>query len=273
MKTTYRRDNQFVFRRPGQHKALLIGLPVVLAVVIFFFGDILIRGLDAPALKLAYPILKVEQVVSDNTDDLTDFFHSKSSLVAINKSLAEENIRLKNQLVNYRTLEIENDSLKEELLLPASGQLLVSGYVVGRPDFLPYDFLLIKIDRGARDKIKVGDLVVAERSVFLGKIVEISGSLVKVELASSPDKKTTVVIGRSGIVADSIGVGGGNFAVTLPRGLTVNVGDPVVNDRYPGYLLGIVGEVINTPADPFQSVQFRLPVNINDLKIVEFHAG
>lgn len=273
MKTTYRRDNQFVFYRPSQKRFLAIIVPLVLAGGLFFFGDILMRGLDSPMLKLFYPFLKAEQIFSANTEDLKNFFHSKKFLVASNNSLAEENIKLKNQLVAFRLLEVENDNLKQELLLPNRSSFLLSGYVVSRPNLVPYDSLLIKIDKNLKDRLKIGDLVTASDGVLIGKVIDISGSLVKVEMISSPDKKLPIIIGRNAVVTEATGIGGGNFYLELPRGISINIGDPVASDQYPGYLVGTVGEIVNTPADPFQVIKFRLPVNIYNLRVVEFHAG
>lgn len=270
MKKTYRRDNQFVFYRPGKKPIALFVWPVLLAVVLLLVGDFLLRGLSGASLQVFYPVLKIEQIVTNNTDDLIDFARSKKFLISANSALSKENQELRNLLVSYRALEIENDMLRDELSLPGRTNASASGFVISRPNNLPYDVLLVEIDLEKASQIKPGDLA-GIGGVALGKVTEVSGRLVKVNLFSSPGQEIEVVIGREGIQTQASGVGGGNFTASLPRSFSVAVGDVVASDRYPGRLLGLVGEVINTPADPFQIVRFKSPINLYQIEILEFY--
>jgi len=64
-------------------------------------------------------------------------------------------------------------------------------------------------------------------------------------------------------------LGGGNFEVKLPRGVDIREGDVISFPAINTQIVGVVEKIKVKAADPFQTILFKSPVNIYELRFVE----
>lgn len=143
----------------------------------------------------------------------------------------------------------------------------VLGAVLARPNVSPYDTFVIDI--GKSSGIQKDDNVFVQGNVFIGKIDEVNKNTSTVILFSSPGQITQVSIGLQNISANAKGRGGGNFIVELPRGTEVEKGDIVTMLGIDIKLFAVVEEIESNPSDPFITILFKNPINMNDVKWVQ----
>jgi cell shape-determining protein MreC len=89
-----------------------------------------------------------------------------------------------------------------------------------------------------------------------------------VTLFSADGLKRDVFVGPKGTLLQAKGVGSNNFIIEAPHEASVLVGDAVINASGSSYPLGVVEKIKSNPADPFETIRFQHPVNINDLRFV-----
>ena len=77
-----------------------------------------------------------------------------------------------------------------------------------------------------------------------------------------------MLVGNEGTPAEAMGKGGGEFEVKLPRGIKVLKYEPIVIPTLGIGIFGIVEEIITNPADPFQTILFTNPINIQSIQMV-----
>jgi hypothetical protein len=91
----------------------------------------------------------------------------------------------------------------------------------------------------------------------------------KVSLFSTPGRKLSVVLGSSSITMEAVGIGGGNFNILVPIEIEVKEGDVITIPSITTNIFGIVEKVNFKETDSFQTVIFKSPVNISELKYVQ----
>ncbi|MEK7610170.1 MAG: rod shape-determining protein MreC [Patescibacteria group bacterium] len=201
-------------------------------------------------------------------------FVTKSNLQVENRQLRSEIERRNVILASYRLLVEENHRLAALLgRQPAEGKPVAMARVLSRASQSPYDALLIDLGHdNSSVPLTVGDWVVVDGQIALGQIAAVASRTAKVKLFSLPGVETPVRVGDDEVVSLARGQGGGNFSIRLPRSLEVSSGAPVrvvAPDRM--LTLGVVAETIKTPADSFQEIIFKTPVNIYELNYVEIY--
>lgn len=129
-----------------------------------------------------------------------------------------------------------------------------------------YDTIII--DAGSDDLVAVGSEVSLPEGPVLGTVSEVFSKTAKVKLFSSSGEKTTAVLERDNVPVVLIGVGGGNFKITLPRDMAVENGDRILSADTASRLLAVVGDVSSSPTDSFKEVLAKSPTNIFTLRFV-----
>lgn len=245
---------------------------IVALMVIYFFGSTLNKWLYPPIEIISRPFLSISQSVENLFSQSTKFFVFKSNLIAENKKLQSENIRLKNLWLANRQVEQENVELKKIAGLRNVKKAPILVEVLAKPIFTPHDILLIDWGTNSSDKIKIGNKVgLSGGTVLLGEISEVFGQSAKVKLYSTFGSQIAVSVGPNHIPGIASGQGSGNFLLSLPRGTEVNIGDSVVASSYHDLLLGSVGAIQSVSSNPYIKVLFRSPINVYELKWVEVY--
>ncbi len=262
MKMTYRPGNNSFSRRPEKKiSRLFSGLAVVAVVVIF--GSLLVQGLTSPVLYLTYPLFRITNQLETNVKTVEEFITSQRRLLAQMGVLRQQ----------VATLKEENKilKLKDQILTGATGFSLATSSknfialrILSRPSASPYDTLIVDTS-SVSNKIKVNQLVFSAGGVALGRVDIVAGNSARVALFSSPGHKLAVQIGGEHTAATAEGLGGGNFKIVLPRGVMIKVGDPVIAPAESDNPIGVVGAIDSSPADPFQIIYFKSPINLYEL--------
>lgn len=240
---------------------LILFVVALLGLSVFLFLPTL-RGV---ALTLVRPIWAVESNLVAGVDAVTDLAVTKSSLrrslAVAEKKLLQAQIMMQ----RYKVLEEENLKLKQ-LLGKDVYESKVLAAVLARPAITPYDTLLI--DAGSSE-IAAGDRVVIEGSIIIGTISEVHKSTSQVVLFSAPGVETQVLIGPDRIPVTAKGQGGGSFVAEFPRDATVEEGYSVVMPGINPYVFATVESAEAIASDPFISVRFKNPLNVQAITWVQ----
>lgn len=256
-----RKNNDFE-RRGGQKKFILAGFIVLIFIIIFSF-----QGPRNILFGIGGPFWGVKNSIESFFADNINLLRSKSSLIAENNLLKDE-IRnnQENQLLDS-ALKNENDDLKNILGRKNNNQKEILAAILAKPPFSPYDTLVI--DVGSADGVSAGDNVLADGNAYIGYISELYGHSSKVVLYSSSGEKIDVLIGSDKIEKEADGMGGENFSVSAPADSNIKVGDPIIASSISPNIFSTVEKIESTPADSFETVLFKNPVNISELEYVE----
>ena len=217
---------------------------------------------------VSMPFWKAKNSSVEGVVNSSQLLRSKRSLIFENDNLKAQIKSIEFELFELGLLRQENESLKELLgreTFDTSSAIL--GAVLARPNVSPYDTFVIDI--GSSSGIKKGNDVFVKGDIFIGRISEVFSNTSTVTLFSSPGQITQITIGLQNISANAEGRGGGNFIVELPRGIDVEKGDIVTMPNIDTKLFAVVEEIEANPSDPFITILFKNPVNMNDVKWVQ----
>ena len=236
-------------KKTQRKKFLNIFLICIFFIILFFFRLAIFNGFSYVIHKVFRPVLALGAIVGDKFKSLDSFLVSKNSLYLQNEDLKNKLAENNTRISNYNSLLAENTSLKEILnrknparppLSGAGGEKnnLTLATILSKPNQSLYDVLVIDI--GAKDGVKIGDLVFALGDVPIGRVSFIYNDSAKVTLFSNPGEKMQVVLSSRNIFMEIIGRGGGNFEMIMPTDFTPQKGDEVVLPGINVYIVGVV---------------------------------
>ncbi len=215
--------------------------------------------------ETALPVWKLKEAIFSS--NLVEYFKSKETLINDKIALEQRLFLSGNMLAINETLTAENESLKDLLGRKNINLNTTLASVLVKPPQIPYDLLII--DVGEDYGLKIGDKVIANANIYIGEVSEVYPHSAKIILYSTPGRKLSIVLGTNSVSAEAVGVGGGNFNIFLPREVEVKEGDIVVIPAINLNVFGIVEKVNFKETDSFQTVLFKSPVNISELRFVE----
>lgn len=267
--------DSYTFRRKPDYSWQKIVWLLASLTFVYFGGKYFFDLLRPTVVNVSAPVLSAEGTMYDATDTWQGLLKSKVSLEAENDLLKKELESLRLQSLGYGILIEENTRLREILGRNDDLETPIIASLLGTPKDFPYGLILLDVGRDNTTKtLKVGDDVRVGNNVILARIVEVSDKYSKARLLSTSGETTPVIIGRDNLAAEARGLGGGNFSVSLPRGVNVEPGDQIKlpNERVE-LVLGVVAEIKGEPSDPFQEVLFKSPVNVNEVRNVEIYVN
>ncbi len=238
--------------------------------IIFFLIFVLLFSFNPTRgflFKMGYPFWTIKNSINYFFTQSFNVLKSKNSLIAEDYLLKEDIKRNENDVVLLNLIKKENEDLKGVLGRKINNSNVVLSTVLIKPSFSAYDTLIV--DVGESDGVSVDDKVLAEGSVFIGYVSEVYAGTSKIVLYSSPNEKTNVLVGNNNIEKEALGIGGGNFRLETPREIDIKEGDIITIPSLSLNIFGIVEKVEYKDADSFQSVFFKNPVNISELKWVQ----
>jgi rod shape-determining protein MreC len=244
-----------------------VGILIVITVVVIIriFSPNVFTG---SAQFISLPFWKAKNSSLEGVVNSFQLLRSKRSLIFENEGLKTQVKESESKLFELDFLRQENESLK--MLLGRQTQdtkNTILGAVLARPDVSPYDTFVIDI--GGDVGIEKDSEVYVVGDILIGKVSEVYKNTSTVTLFSSPGQTTPVFIGLENVSANAQGRGGGNFIVELPRGVEIKKGDIVTIPDINTKLFAVVEEVEADPSDPFITILFKNPVNMNDIKWVQ----
>ncbi len=255
------RNRRFLNR--DDKKSILIPFFIVIFLIIIFSISYTRNILFTAGTPLWYVKNSTVNFISENLAVLK----SKRSLLEENSQLKDQLFAKNKQQALYEVLKSENEDIKNILNRKKNSQNLLLSAVLVKPFLSAYDTLII--DVGESFGVKVGDQVLADGNTYIGYISDVHDNVSKVVLYSSPGEKVKVLIGNSNIEKEAQGLGGGNFRVDLPREIDVKEGDNVIMPSISTNIFGTVEKTEFKESDSFQSILFKNPVNVSELKWVE----
>ncbi len=199
------------------------------------------------AAQVFSPFLKTETQIRSYLPSGYDDQPSKTNL-------AEEIEYLKAENAELRSLLSDN----EEEPIVAS--------VIGRPNTLPYDILII--DKGSDDGIEVNTPVYLAEHQAIGIIARVYNDQAMVALVSTPNWSSTVYIYGPNIYTTITGIGGGVARVHVPQGIELNTGDVVALPSLGAGIYGTIAYVDSIPSRPEQYGYVTMDIPLNSLHFV-----
>lgn len=239
---------------------------ILVAIVITFlqvFNNNPLGGLLHGVIR---PVLVVELTLQAKVDKFLELLKSKQSLVERNVELKDQLSELQPSLHLINLLKKENSELKALSNRDIPDETILASVLIKPPVSL-YDTLVV--DVGEDHGISEGDLVLVHDDFVVGTVTEVYRKTSLVVLFSSRGKEMDVTLGDEHLLVKALGRGGGNFATQLPRGVEVALGDIVILPNISTQIFGIVELVIAAPADQFQTILFKNPVNMAEVRWVE----
>ncbi|MFA6273463.1 MAG: rod shape-determining protein MreC [Candidatus Paceibacterota bacterium] len=249
-----------------QKKMLWRGALIFLMLIILFVLNVYPPAfLRQPLVNLATPFWQTWEWGQNLLKTMAAPFSNNTILLKENAALKNELERKNLTLASLEDLVVENQEFKE-LGGRQLDQIFILATILNRPPVSPYDTFLV--DVGSEDGITIGNIVLVEKNSAIGEVSSVTKNNSIISLYSTPDRETLVAVGLERVEAPARGRGGGNFGLRLPKGVPVEINDAIVLPNINHRLLGLVSKIDTSPNDPFQTILFNLPINLNNLRFV-----
>lgn len=233
--------------------------------IVLFFVSLIFCGFLFPnALKNFFetagrPVWSTGNFASSAFGNVYNFFSLQKNLVARNKILEDQVNTLNLKVIDYDTVQKENQDLKNLLGRKDMSDRILSK-VLSRPPQSPYDTLVIDI--GSDYDINPGDKVYISDNIIVGIITNVTPHTSLVELFSGSSKKTESVLERTGASYEISGRGGANFSVDVPKDADILWGDVFTYPELTDSVLGSVYYIDTNSQSSFKTIFIRTPGNI-----------
>lgn len=225
------------------------------------------RGLEFVTVPLQYFAFRAGVSFGDRIEALSGSFNAQKRIRELESQIVD-NSSSQSRLV---LLEEENKVLKEQLgavsllgkyrLIPANTISLLNNLV---------------IDKGQRDNIRVGQVVVFKDNL-IGVVTQTTVGTATIRTTKDPESKFLVYTqnGAKGVLS-------GNFGTSLlldkvlqkeklsQHELVLTAGEKIGEDSFipPGLILGKISNVISEPTEAFLKGEVEPVISFEDLKIV-----
>lgn len=251
---------------------------VVFGLLLFFHSLGVLRPLENFFLNLTEPVSSRfyhwGNIFSRSYNDR----ESQASLATQVEELTKEIARL--NVINSQQKELveENSKLKEQLnFLNVNNYKAVVAAVIARESLVGetesgQDLL---INKGAKDGIIIGQGVVSEEGLIIGKVIEVKETSAKICLTTSSECKLAAAIQNE---TRTQGITDGDLGLTIkmnyvPQMEKISVGDTVITSglggKIPrGLVIGKIIEVRNESNEVWQDATIEPLVNLNNLTFV-----
>lgn len=256
----FRDKNNIAKRKRAIKNLIFFGVFILLAVLgIYAFTSPLFHFIGKP-------IWRTKNLVINNVEDVGYVARTKASVFKENENLVKENLELKASMIDYQILKNENNSLKELFGRIPNGKDMVLGNILTKPNYSPYDTIIIDI--GDENGIKIGEKVYANIITPIGEISRVYRNTSLVTLYSNPGKTTEAIINGVNTNVELVGRGGGNFETIIPIDLPFDKGTNILLPGLQSEIVAIMEDVISSPTDPVKKILLSSPVNVQNLKWV-----
>jgi len=257
--------------KEGKKEIILFFLLVFLSGLLFFLDKK--RIIKKPKEFLEKPILKVEEKIYSlkilSEEKVVPIFRGK----ILEKEVGRLQLELQRLAFEQNQLSScleENEQMRKLLGAPLSPKWkFLPAKVVGAGE-------KIRIDKGEKDGVKKGMVVVSE-NILVGQVVEVGEGSSLLETPFTPKVSLSVVIkraGRKGIQARGIlrPVGGNLILGEVLQSEDIQKGDLVVSggdENWPADLLiGQITDVLSKSAEVYQKARVKPFLEYDKLRIV-----
>lgn len=247
---------------------IVLGVFVVIALALFA-GNYFSGGAVSGFAQSGFATLHTMEIPgSGAVASVQEALTSKRALISERERLEARVHELELYALNNLVLASENKELRALLGSATTTNKGVLGRIVSNGELYPYGTLLVALDSEA--VVSEGALVFGAGNVLVGTVIESGERTALVQLVSTPQAETPVLIGQDDRLTAAVlqGVGNGNMTAEVVRDADVRVGDPVVYLTNDTAIVGIVGAVVAKPADAFQLIRVRTPLNLSTVRFV-----
>lgn len=249
---TYRQRNNKKYRGTK----IILFVIAVLLILRFFNNPLVTNMFDAP---VNYVLKSNAKILSPLKYTLV-YFKDKQDLEYRVKKLEEENINLKLETLLNRTVTQEFEYFNKQFGSSVATSTFYK--VILKPPFTPFDNVKIA---GDLDSKQIDDLVFY-KNILIGKIVEKNNNYATVELFSTPNKMTPIVV--NGTQFEAKGLGGGRYVFETSKEFELKEGDPVIYPEQVIRVLGVVEFIETREEDLFRKVYFNIPTTLDTISYV-----
>ncbi len=239
-------------------------LVYLLLIVVFVLYVVLSALTRAGILDL--PVV-VKNISSGTGNFFNSFVSDKSDLIRENQELKDKIKEIELKDIFEEDIYTQNTELLSRIGVSEKERVLFSVY--SRPGFNLYDALIAS--GGDISKVSVGDTYYSSDFFALGRVRDIRGGSIVLDIFSSAGSETKVSI--NGSVFTAQGSGGGTMEVKVSRDFEVQTGDPVYLSGSFSNIIGKVKDVKLDPQDSFKVVYLKTPVNIFEVDKVEIEVN
>jgi cell shape-determining protein MreC len=238
-----------------------IALVGAVALVLFFLVPKLVASVTSLVLT---PVHALQTWISKSSDSFPQFFRDRSTLIAQLDALTETQSARSGDRLTADLLSKENVELRS--LLGDDGEQRIVAGVIGRPDTVPYDVLVL--DKGSDDGIVEGAPVFIGDDAVIGIVSKTFGRSSVVELITTPGFTVSVYIIGPNIYTNAAGIGGGQLKVGVPQGITLTPGDLVILPGVGAGIYGAISTVQSVATEPEQYGYVSPEVPLAGLRLV-----
>ncbi len=246
------------------HTRSQIGIWII-AIAVILLALARLPSIKTGALDFGASVLKFGGGIATFSDFLQEFLTRKTFLVEELDALRSSKLELesRNSMLEAKIGELGKiENLMNENQNP--GKLAL---ILGPGTNSPYDALLTNL--GSEEGIENGAKAVAYGSIILGTVEAASGQNSIIKLFSYPGLTTEGFLESISLNITLEGLGGSNLKFFVPKNIGIKVGDRILYNSAPSYLIGQVEYIKERPSEPLAEIIVRPPLNIRELRYVE----
>lgn len=264
--------NSLLKSRPKRDTKRVLIITILLSMGIFSLQYFFPRMLTTVFTTVAKPLWTVRDGTSHSVFSFFGYFERVGSIQRENEALRDQLYALKIREAEFNQMKVEYEDLKALMNVASTstslkrGSSAVTAHVLSKPPFTPYDTFIV--DAGSDDGVLLGDLVYANEALVIGRVTRVTARTSYVTLFSSGNQTQEFLVTRTGVSVAVSGMGGGNFALYIPKDFDIVVGDTL---REPSYDVGVVATIYaidETSQNSFKRVYARVPKAIFQSKFV-----
>lgn len=245
----------------GRTSILKASAYTAIAILIVF----LLRGVIGYTTSgLGTSIQVVRSYFAQSGAVLPSYIRDRNELLRTIESLREELAARSGDMATIQRLSHENEELRRQFAEVKEERIRAG--VIARPPSVPYDMLVL--DRGSMHGILEGALVYHEGNHGIGIVSQVYPESSLVTLFSTPGSEITVYIYGPNVFAYAYGEGGGVMRISVPQGVALNEGDPVVLPSLDSGDVGVIERIVSLPAQPEQNAYVAFPVSLQSIRSV-----
>lgn len=255
----------------GVSRTVLV-ISIIVVLLILHYANLL-KWVETPLLNILAP---VQKTVYGGGSSNYGFLYNYTQC----NNLAGENETLQSLLttkdidqMELSELKRENEYLREELeFIKREGSNVLVTHIISKP-LLQNDLFII--DRGSDDGIKVGQPVLADQGVLIGKIFAVDKHQSSVSLLSNSNSTVAVTLNNNthtqGVVQGSMGLS--LLMDLIPPEEIINLDDLVFTSGLEdligkNYLIGKIVNILSGETELYQKAEVIPSIDYRQLRIL-----
>ncbi len=236
----------------------------VLAISIVFLIYVLPAIFFGAVRLFWYPFDAARLWINESSSSLPVYIRDRRALMEELESVKMQVATEEGNEATIKKLQAENDDLRN--LLGAVPNDRKVARVIGRPNAMPYDVLMI--DQGSVDGITQFAPVFLGRDQVIGVVMRVNERTSLVALTTTAGFTATAYVYGPNIFTYAEGMGGGILRVRIPQSIQLSIGDVVVLPGIDSGIFGSISDINTSPTQPEQYGYIRLPQSLQSIAYV-----